>query len=37
MTDHVIRNIIHKLQVCDRTQAAILVIRKELIELDPRP
>ena len=37
MTDHVIRNILHKLQAYDRTQAAILAIRKELIELDPRP
>src|SRR5713101_2485455 len=32
-----VRNIFHKLQVYDRTQAAILAIRKGLIELDPRP
>jgi two-component system NarL family response regulator len=31
-----VRNIFHKLQVYDRTQAAILAIRKGLIELDPR-
>lgn len=30
-----VRNIFHKLQVYDRTQAAILAIRKGLIELDP--
>lgn len=32
-----VRNIFHKLQVYDRTQAAILAIRKGLIELEPRP
>ena len=32
-----VRNIFHKLQVYDRTQAAILGIRKGLIELEPRP
>jgi len=32
-----LRNIFHKLQVYDRTQAAILAIRKGLIELEPRP
>ena len=32
-----VRNIFHKFQVYDRTQAAILAIRKGLIELDPRP
>jgi two-component system NarL family response regulator len=32
-----VRNIFHKLQVYDRTQAAILAIRKGLIELDPKP
>jgi DNA-binding NarL/FixJ family response regulator len=32
-----IRNIFHKLHVYDRTQAAILAIRKGLIELEPRP
>ena len=32
-----VRNIFHKLQVYDRTQAAILAIRKGLLELDPRP
>jgi two-component system, NarL family, response regulator DegU len=32
-----VRNIFHKLHVYDRTQAAILAIRKGLIELDPRP
>ncbi|TKB79706.1 MAG: response regulator transcription factor [Nitrospira sp.] len=32
-----VRNIFHKLQVYDRTQAAILAIRKGLIELNPRP
>ena len=32
-----VRNIFHNLQVYDRTQAAILAIRKGLIELDPRP
>jgi len=32
-----VRNIFHKLQVYDRTQAAILAIRKGIIELDPRP
>ncbi len=31
-----VRNIFHKLQVYDRTQAAILAIRKGLIELEPR-
>ena len=31
-----VRNIFHKLQVYDRTQAAILAIRKGLIELDPK-
>ncbi len=31
-----LRNIFHKLQVYDRTQAAILAIRKGLIELEPR-
>jgi DNA-binding NarL/FixJ family response regulator len=31
-----VRNIFHKLQVYDRTQAAILGIRKGLIELEPR-
>ncbi len=31
-----VRNIFHKLQVYDRTQAAILAIRKGLIELDPQ-
>ena len=31
-----VRNIFHKLQVYDRTQAAILAIRKGLIELGPR-
>ena len=31
-----VRNIFHKLQVYDRTQAAILGIRKGLIELDPK-
>jgi DNA-binding NarL/FixJ family response regulator len=30
-----VRNIFHKLQVYDRTQAAILAIRKGLIALDP--
>ena len=32
-----VRNIFHKLQVYDRTQAVILAIRKGLIELEPRP
>jgi len=32
-----VRNIFHKLQVYDRTQAAILGIRKGIIELEPRP
>lgn len=32
-----VRNIFHKLQVYDRTQAAILAIRKGLIELEPKP
>lgn len=32
-----VRNIFHKLQVYDRTQAAILAIRKGLIELEPLP
>jgi DNA-binding NarL/FixJ family response regulator len=32
-----VRNIFHKLQVYDRTQAAILAIRKGLIELEPGP
>ncbi len=32
-----VRNIFHKLHVYDRTQAAILAIRKGLIELEPRP
>lgn len=32
-----VRNIFHKLQVYDRTQAAILAIRKGLIELEPMP
>lgn len=32
-----VRNIFHKLQVYDRTQAAILGIRKGLIELEPKP
>src|SRR2546422_612753 len=32
-----VRNIFHKLQVYDRTQAAILAIRKGLIEPDPKP
>jgi DNA-binding NarL/FixJ family response regulator len=31
-----VRNIFHKLHVYDRTQAAILAIRKGLIELDPK-
>lgn len=31
-----VRNIFHKLQVYDRTQAAILAIRKGLIDLEPR-
>jgi DNA-binding NarL/FixJ family response regulator len=31
-----VRNIFHKLQAYDRTQAAILAIRKGLIELEPR-
>jgi DNA-binding NarL/FixJ family response regulator len=31
-----VRNIFHKLQVYDRTQAAILAIRKGIIELEPR-
>jgi len=32
-----VRNIFHKLQVYDRTQAAILGIRKGIIDLEPRP
>ncbi|WP_447973683.1 response regulator [Nitrospira sp. Kam-Ns4a] len=32
-----VRNIFHKLQVYDRTQAAILAIRKGLIQLEPHP
>jgi len=32
-----VRNIFHKLQVYDRTQAAILGIRKGLIDLEPKP
>ena len=32
-----VRNIFHKLQVYDRTQAAILAIRKGIIDLEPRP
>lgn len=32
-----VRNIFHKLHVYDRTQAAILAIRKGIIELEPRP
>jgi two-component system NarL family response regulator len=32
-----VRNIFHKLHVYDRTQAAILAIRKGIIELDPHP
>ena len=32
-----VRNIFHKLQVYDRTQAAILAIRKGIIELNPKP
>jgi len=32
-----VRNIFHTLQVYDRTQAAILGIRKGIIELEPRP
>jgi two-component system NarL family response regulator len=32
-----VRNIFHKLHVYDRTQAAILAIRKGLIELEPKP
>ena len=32
-----VRNIFHKLQVYDRTQAAILGIRNGIIELEPRP
>lgn len=32
-----VRNIFHKLQVYDRTQAVILAIRKGLIDLEPRP
>ncbi|MCA9473589.1 MAG: response regulator transcription factor, partial [Nitrospira sp.] len=31
-----VRNIFHKLHVFDRTQAAILAIRKGIIELEPR-
>jgi len=31
-----VRNIFHKLHVVDRTQAAILAIRKGIIELEPR-
>ncbi len=31
-----VRNIFHKLHVYDRTQAAILAIRKGLIDLEPR-
>jgi two-component system NarL family response regulator len=31
-----VRNIFHKLRVYDRTQAAILAIRKGIIELEPR-
>lgn len=32
-----VRNIFHKLQVYDRTQAAILAIRKGIIDLEPKP
>jgi len=32
-----VRNIFHKLQVFDRTQAAILAIRKGIIDLEPKP
>lgn len=32
-----VRNIFHKLQVYDRTQAAILAIRKGIIDLNPKP
>ena len=32
-----VRNIFHKLHVYDRTQAAILAIRKGIIELEPHP
>jgi two-component system NarL family response regulator len=32
-----VRNIFHKLQVADRTQAAILAIRKGIIDLNPKP
>ena len=32
-----VRNIFHKLQVYDRTQAAILGIRKGIIDLEPQP
>lgn len=32
-----VRNIFHKLHVFDRTQAAILAIRKGIIELEPHP
>lgn len=32
-----VRNIFHKLQVADRTQAAILAIRKGIIDLEPKP
>lgn len=32
-----VRNIFHKLQVYDRTQAAILAIRKGIIDLEPHP
>ncbi|MEC4680091.1 MAG: LuxR C-terminal-related transcriptional regulator, partial [Nitrospirota bacterium] len=32
-----VRNIFHKLHVYDRTQAAILAIRKGIIDLEPYP